>query len=718
MVLQSKPALIAFFVFLVGPSAFAEVTTVAAAGDTSVTKDAAAGTWTIAAGGATLTLNLDQTRDFGVASLVSPSGRTWVSRGRADTFVRVGAQALPLGQRAAGFTLDDVTVQEKHNGLQLNASFTLSSASLRVVRHYAAVSGSPAFEAWTSFTQSGAGVTLYDVNALQLTVADGRIRWLNGLQGDAADVVQDSAFSLQQTVLSGTQHLGLGATGRSSEKVVPWLAIGSGEDEFFAALMWSGAWSMTVDRSEAGLAVAIGLPPMATSVSRTGPVEGPHAVFGIARADTGGTAAALRTYILDGIRAGRPLTALVTYNTWFTYGTQIDEESMRAEMSHAAALGTELFVIDAGWYPGAGANGPGDFDSGLGNWNPDPARFPNGLRPLRDYAHALGMKFGIWVEPERVNTSVIGARGLNEAWLATKGGSYGSPNTAMICLSDRLARRWLLTRLTDLIDDVQPDYVKWDNNQWVNCDRLGHGHGTTDGNFAQVTGLYGLLASLRRRFPDLLIENVSGGGNRLDLGMLRYSDVAWMDDRTGPSVHVRHNLQGLSAVFPTAYLLSFALEFEGEPLHQSPDLPLFIRSRMAGVLGLCFRSGSFEGDETAALAREIAIYKDLRDRTTTAAAVLLSEQAIPGAGPPWDALQLGASDGTSIVIFAFQSDEGTPTFRVTPVGLAAHTTYEVRSVDTGSLGTATGVELMTDGVDLLRQPASAAHILVITPRRP
>ena len=64
-----------------------------------------------------------------------------------------------------------------------------------------------------------------------------------------------------------------------------------------------------------------------------------------------------------------------------------------------ATVGTELFVVDAGWYVGAGGSGLFDFESGLGNYQPDPDRFPNGLKPLTDHAHSLGMKFGIWVEP-------------------------------------------------------------------------------------------------------------------------------------------------------------------------------------------------------------------------------------------------------------------------------------------------------------------------------
>ncbi len=278
-----------------------------------------------------------------------------------------------------------------------------------------------------------------------------------------------------------------------------------------------------------------------------------------------------------------PFPSLVTYNTWFAYGTNIDDASMRAEMDHAAALGTEMFVVDAGWYAGAGASGPFDFDSGLGSWSADPARFPDGLEALTQYAHSLGMKFGLWVEPERVNLSQVGGSGCAMKHCWRRPAAITDRTTPLKCAwPATAARQWLFDRLTQLLDEVQPDYLKWDNNMFINCDRAGHGHGATDGNFAHVSGLYSLLATLRTRYPDMLMENVSGGGNRLDLGMARYTDVAWMDDRTAPSVHVRHNVQGLSIVFPPAYLLSFVTDHESEPLHDAPDLPLYFRSRMEG----------------------------------------------------------------------------------------------------------------------------------------
>jgi alpha-galactosidase len=682
-------------------------------GDASIAHDAAAGTWTLATAGASLTLALDPSRDFTVVSLLSASGTKWNASAAADTVVRVGGRTLAFGNRPAGFTYRDVAVVTHGNTLRLDATFGLQADNLTLTRHYAIVPGSPTFEAWTTY--QGAGASLADLSALQITIPNGVVHWLTGLQGDTANVPTDSAFTLQQETLAVGQSLTLGATHRASEKTVPWFSIDGARDEFYAALMWSGAWSAAFTPSGSNTSITVGLAPMSTSVSTA--VDGPHVVFGVVPGGVAEGTAALRSYVLDGIRDGRPIAPLVTYNTWFAYGTEIDEASMRAEMERAAALGVELFVIDAGWYAGTGAAGPFDFDAGLGGWTADPARFPSGLAPLREYAHSLGLRFGLWVEPERVNLSLVGAPGVEEAWLATEGGAYGSDHAGQICLAGAAARQWLMDRLTTLIDEVQPDYLKWDNNMFVNCDREGHGHGATDGNFAHTGALYDMLSQLRARYPDLLIENVSGGGNRLDIGMLRFTDVAWMDDRTAPSVHVRHNLQGLSAVFPPAYLLSFVTDHDTEPLHESPDLSLYFRSRMGGALGLCFRSDGFTEGEHASMSHEIDIYKAARATISVAAGSLLTKQAEPDDGPAWDVLQESTAAHDQIVLSAVQSDTGVQTFNIKPTSLQPGVTYDVHSVDAGLLGTATGTALMADGIDVVQSPNSAAHILILTARQ-
>ena len=326
------------------------------------------------------------------------------------------------------------------------------------------------------------------------------------------------------------------------------------------------------------------------------------------------------------------------------------------------------------------------------------------------------MQFGLWVEPERVNLSTVGRPQLaQEAWLATTNGSYRSGETAQVCFASSAARQWVLDQLTRLLDDVQPDYLKWDNNMWVNCNRSGHGHGSTVGNFAHVTALYDVLATLRTRYPNMLIENVSGGGNRIDFGMLRYTDTAWMDDRTSPAVHVRHNLEGLMTFFPPAYLLSIVLNDGNEPLADPPDLPLYMRSRMPGILGLTYLAANLTETDQDGIAHEIAVYKTLRDTVRDASGTLLTDQAARVDGPAWDGLQEVASTSGNVIIFAFQNDTAVPTVMLRPSGLESRTVYTMITAEGMLVGSATGAQLMADGIEIEGSPESAAHVLLLQP---
>ena len=688
--------------------------TVVRVGTAIILNDPESGEWTIGAHGTTLSLVVTADQDFRVSRLATWSGETQTLGSLPDSQITVGGKTLPFGNRAAGFVFRTVSTSVSGSTVRFDATYDIPSARLRATRHYEATSGSPTFETWTTYTPLGSSVALSNMTPLTLTIPQGTLHWVNGLQGDDATTARDSAFTRQERTLAPGERLSLGAAGRSSEQTVPWIAVDSGVDVFYGGLLWSGAWSLTADRTAAGISLTLGLGSMTTTANST--IDGPHAFFGVVRGDVDDVSAALRSFIVNGLRGGRPFEPLVTYNTWYAYGVAIDEESMRAEIDGAAAIGAELFMLDAGWYPGTGRGGAGDFSSGLGTWQVDRARFPSGLRALKDYAHERGLKFGIWVEPERVALTTIGQPGLaQDMWLAKNNGKFESGDSAQICLGGSGGRQWILDRVSGLIDSVQPDYLKWDNNLWVNCNRSGHVHAATDGNFAHVNGLYEVLSTLRQRYPDLLIENVSGGGNRMDLGMLRYSDVAWMDDRTSPSVKVRHNIQGLSALFPPAYLLSFAMADRDEPLHGGPDLPLLFRSRMMAALGLCFRTAELGEDDADGIRREIETYKSLRDTLRTGAGSLHTAQA--ASRPPWDVFQTTPEGNRSIVIWAMQSDPGEREITVTPSALRSRTMYEVRSVDTGLLGVVSGAELMASGVAVTASPHSAAHVLIFTPLR-
>lgn len=690
----------------------ARADTVASLGDASIAHSGAS--WTVSAGGASMVLTIDPAADYALTSLVSPSGVQWLRASGPDSIVTAGGVAHAFGSRTDGFAYASASARTNGTRLELQATYVLVAQSLTATRHVAVVSGSPTFEVWTTFQAGGAGVALTGLDTFRASIVPGQLNWLSGEQPAASNPTLDSEFGQRARSINPGERVSFGSTARSSEGTVPWIAVDGASDEFYTALMWSGGWSLTVSPTRTTLAIDWSLGPTSTVVGAV-PVDTPHVLLGVARGAMPSASAAMRTYVLQGLRGGRPISPLVTYNTWYAYGTAVDEASLEREMTRAAAMGVELFVIDAGWYVGADTSNTTDFTPGLGSWTVDADRFPDGLAALRDFAHGLGMKFGVWVEPERVDIHLVGQNGLDESSLATSGGDYQASDSAMICLAGQAGRQWVVDHLTAFLDAVRPDYLKWDNNLWVNCDRAGHGHGATDGSFAHVTALYQILDMLRQRYPSMLIENCAGGGNRLDFAMLKYTDVAWMSDQTAPSVRVRHNLEGLSQVFPPAYLLSFLTDLGWEPLHNAPDLALYTRSRMPLAFGLSIRSLWLTDADLAALTQQIAFYKRLRPLVTAAAATLVTLQA-NGDEKQWDILQETGTAG-GLALFAFNGAAAPSSTTVVPANLPPDALYQVVSIDGSVRGTMRGSDLTANGLTLTRTPTTAAQILLFFPQR-
>lgn len=690
--------------------------TLASVGTAFVSRDAKGESWTVGNEGVALTLGFDSRGDLHVLALKDGAATrpSLVSAG-PDAVVALNGEQYTVGTKSHGFTLATSRATELAKGVRLDLIFDLRDPHARVTRSYVCYLGAAVIESWTTIEASDKALTAGDLNVWQIATPRGAVRWQTGLQATADD---GGSFTIKHRTLASGERLALGAADRASERVVPVFALELGDRELFAGLMWSGGWTAWIDAIDDTLQTSIGLSGFASELSAGSELESPHGFIGVST-DAAATSATLARFALA-LRRDRVFPALVTYNTWFAYGTRVDERIMLDEITRAADMGVEVFVLDAGWYPDAGRDGMFDFTSGLGALRPDEARFPNGLRALSDAAHELGIKFGIWVEPARTALSLVGTDdGPKEEWLATRDGKYvpgseGDPIAAQICFAGAAGRRWVLDRLTAFIDQVRPDYLKWDNNFFINCNRDGHGHGAGDGNFLHQHGLYEILAGLRERFPDLIIENVSGGGNLIDFGTLRYTDVAWMDDQSAPSTHVRHNLEGLSAFFPPAYLLSFVMGNDEEPMHNAPDLPMLARSRMPGVLGLTFRSNEVAESEAAELTRQIGMYKTFRDTIRQASAALLSQQPSRGAAGDWDVLQ-ERGDG-EVLLFAFQQDGGPESVTIRPVNLDEDAMYTVTSIDRGEIGEASGRDLMDYGIEIIQSPVSAAHILTLRRR--
>jgi alpha-galactosidase len=679
--------------------------------------DNAVNRWQIGNEAIRLAIEIDRRGFVRLAGLFIPEAEDPVTLGRdPEGLISIDGETVRLGAEGGDFKLERVDAATGTHFVALTIRYVSTHDNLAASRRYLAYPGAAAIEMWTEVESLDEDRHVIDnLNGYAMTVPPGAIDYVTGLQTAPSE---GGSFTRRTHVLGEGERLDLGSSTLSSEQMVPYYSVGDGHRRVFGGLLWSGAWSASLDRRGDALQIAVGLPTMSAWVSAGRPIEGPHAFVGVAWDVPGADISAITRFVRAG-RAGRDFPALTTFNTWFVHGIAIDEDTILRDIDGAAEVGLEMFQLDAGWYPRENPENVFDFTNGLGSWQVDRDRFPSGLASLREHAHSRGLKFGVWVEPERVALTTVGRPGMaEERFLAQRDGAY-SPGVAneeardaQICLADPGARAWVLQRLTQLIDEVQPDNIKWDFNRWIHCNRPGHDHSAEGGNFEHTRGLYALLAALRERYPALTIENCSGGGNRLDFALARLTDTAWMDDRSAPSAHVRRNLQGLLAAFPASYLFSYVMADADEPMADAPDLPMMVRSRMPGVVGVATELGHLGEREKNELHQQVELAKALRPRQTTAVTYTLTSQR-PGPGE-WEVIQQYSAESGASLIYAF-SNGAADSIAVSLRGIQPDLLYELRSSDRGRLGVVSGVDLIAGGLAIHVAPESAAQVLVLEP---
>src|SRR5699024_726177 len=197
-------------------------------------------------------------------------------------------------------------------------------------------------------------------------------------------------------------------------------------------------------------------------------------------------------------------------NTWEAVYLHQDQNRLFSLAERAAEIGVERFVLDDGWFHGR----PDTTRCGLGDWWADENAWPNGLGPIADRIHELGMEFGLWVEPEMVNLDSDFAR-HHPDWLLAAPQRIPRPARHQQALD--VARpevaNYLADALSALIDQHDIAYLKWDHNRDIH-EAI---HGGAAGIHRQTNAVYALLDRLRDRHPGLEIESCASGGARADL---------------------------------------------------------------------------------------------------------------------------------------------------------------------------------------------------------
>lgn len=396
--------------------------------------------------------------------------------------------------------------------------------------------------------------------------------------------------------------------GRSSGEFIPWFALHTPEGGLFAGLVWSGRWRLNVTRTAQGLMIDFGL---ADFVSRLAPgesVELPELIVagfaGSLDAGANGWKRWLRTHWAPPLPSDWPW---VQYNHWYAYYGDIDADRLFAEAQLAAEVGAEVFVIDDGWFRGRRAD---SYFLGWGDWVEDRTKFPEGIKHFSHRIHDSGMKFGIWMEPERIDHTGALAND-RPGWIATRDGmpifrhGRDGEEGVHLCLGSSAVQEWMIAEVVRVVHDYGVDWLKWDYNMGygLGCNDPNHGHQAGDGHYAHTQGIYRVLAAIREACPNLVIENCASGGHRIDLGMLRHTHTSWVSDYTHRAASCRQHSQGAGLFLPQEHVNTWVLERRNR---------FEFLSRMGGAFGFSSHLGRWSPNELAGLADAIAVYREIR----------------------------------------------------------------------------------------------------------
>ena len=334
----------------------------------------------------------------------------------------------------------------------------------------------------------------------------------------------------------------------------------------------------------------------------------------------------------------------VLINNWEATYFDFDTEKIVRIAEKAAGLGVELMVLDDGWF------GKRDDDnSGLGDWQVNTAKLPGGLDPLIDRVHALGMRFGIWVEPEMVSEDSDLYR-AHPDWALTLPGRRPATGRGQLALD--LARPevvdYILGWMTDLLQNHDIAYVKWDMNRNLSDVYSRALPPERQGEAAHrcMLGVYRLLETLTQRFPQVLFEGCAGGGGRFDAGMLCYFPQIWCSDDTDAveRLTIQH---GTSFGYPVS---AMGAHVSACPNHQTGrTTPLGTRAvvAMCGTFGYELDLGRLTPEECDAVRGQIERFRRWADLI---AGGDFARLAAPGENGSFAAWQMTAPDAGAALV--------------------------------------------------------------------
>lgn len=384
----------------------------------------------------------------------------------------------------------------------------------------------------------------------------------------------------------------------------------------------------------------------------------------------------------------------VMFNSW-GYQWGINETILRQAAERAAALGVEVFTVDFGWA------------KVTGDWQPDPAKFPNGLKPLSDYVHSLGMKFGLHmpyaeamaesrVLREHSDWAVTPSPNQQRAYFGAKG----------LCLSNKPTQQWVISEILRVVRENGVDWLVQDGENMVKgCFASHHTHDPADSNYSNsVEGLSMVIAAVQREAPALLWENCEDGGNMQTFNMVRNYVTSIINDNSDFLV-TRRSIYGATYPLPPRYTDRY--------METTPWDTYRTRSHFfGGPLILMDKITEWPDWMAEFMRKEIGVYKSVR--------TLIRDGKVYHLTPPPDGTfndyiqSCDVSTGRS-VIFVYRQEAPSDLDLVRPRGLRPEAAYRVRFQDDPRVIVALGRELMESGIEVRLPQEWRAEVVYIDP---
>jgi len=417
--------------------------------------------------------------------------------------------------------------------------------------------------------------------------------------------------------------------------------------------------------------------------------------------------AILHRYILEKYLVDRK-TAPVVYNTWFDAFDSLNVNRLRTQLKVAKEIGCEVFTIDAGWY----GRGEGNWHSQVGDWHEKlDGAFHGKMTAFAEEVRAVGLGFGLWVEPER-NSPQSPIVQIHPEWFLPGLGGFFYPD-----LSQPSAYEYIFTELSRLVETYQLAWVKVDFNF-----ELGYNADELSTYFERW---YQLMDELRAKYPNTFFEGCASGGMRLDLNTLSHFDGHFLSDTVNP-VDVLRISQGAMLRLPPGHINKWAVMRAHNSQVLTPgggswdnavqaDVDFICRVALPGMFGL---SGDLIGlteEIRIQLRNHIAFYKEWREFIRSAVCHLLTPIRNIDDRSGWVAFQLqNSSQPGTMLIFVYRLLDGFSSRPFHLRDLVTTRTYSITQIDSPHTSQlVSGTELYSSGLQVdLPHPNSAAIFII------